>query len=245
MERDVINTCNFFEAIMGNSRENSFIILDAQGTIVDCNKGVFNAYGYLPEDLSGRHFSVLFTDQDREDGKPQRELKKALLEGSASDYNYLKHKDGRLIWTQGETILAAGNNGSSFFVKSIVDINRQKDLEKYLEESELNEVILESIQDPLVAVDRNMRIVKANSAFYEVFCIDPKDSKAVDFFNAINNLQGNVAELKELFDKNLPESFSVEDVEAEYNFPSKGKRILSILISKINFGAESLKRIIV
>ncbi|MFN6945078.1 MAG: PAS domain-containing protein, partial [Cytophagaceae bacterium] len=44
---------------------------------------------------------------------------------------------------------------------------------------------------------------------------------------------------------NLPESFSVEDVEAEYNFPSKGKRILSILISKINFGAESLTRIIV
>ena len=83
----MINTEGFFEEIFKRSKENSILMLDGTGKILDINKGFMSSFGYIKKDLRGKNFEILFTPNDREKNKPSLEIKHTLSNGSASDNN--------------------------------------------------------------------------------------------------------------------------------------------------------------
>jgi PAS domain S-box-containing protein len=130
-----LDTSPLFKSILENSREAGIFILAENGIILESNPGAFQHFGYSPQDIKGRNFSLLFTPADKNKLNPETELKTVLETGSAKDNNYVVHKDGRHIWCHGESILAKDERGERFIVKIVYDLNEQKELEYSLSDS--------------------------------------------------------------------------------------------------------------
>ncbi len=167
----MISTQGFFTDIFKNARENSVIIMNTKGEILDVNKGFIAAFGYKLKDLSGKHFRILFTEKDRAAKKPEKEVTVTLSKGSKSDNNYLLNKKGETIWVMGESVLVSNINKEKFIVKIIQDIHAQKRLEHFLVESaDFLDIIFDSIKDTsLIVLDSSIRIIKTNKAFSKMF----------------------------------------------------------------------------
>ena len=144
--------------------------MDKEGTIININNAFTSHFGYQVDDLSGKNFSVLFTETDKQINKPEQEIQKVLTRGAASDENYLIHKDGYKIWVNGESVLAEKDK-ATYVVKVVHNIHAQKQLERFLLQShEFIDTVFESIKESaLMILDSHLRIVKVNKAFRELF----------------------------------------------------------------------------
>lgn len=147
--------------------------MDKQGIIISINEAFHTRFGYLPEDLIEKNFSVLFTEKDKEINKPQIELQNVLAEGSANDENYLMHKDGNKVWVTGESVLIENSTNEAFIVKIVHNIHAQKQLERFLMQShEFIDNVFDSIDESaLLLLDSRLRVIKVNKAFVEMFAL--------------------------------------------------------------------------
>jgi PAS domain S-box-containing protein len=72
--------------------------LDLNGVVSTWNVGAERIKGYTPEEVIGKHFSVFYTDEDREAGVPQRALERASAEGRFESEGWRRRKDGTRFW---------------------------------------------------------------------------------------------------------------------------------------------------
>jgi PAS domain S-box-containing protein len=172
----LFKTSTFFDYFIGNSQIAAIFVLDRNGIILAISKGVELTYGYTSEDLLGKYFSILFTQEDQLSQKPENELAKVLEKGSANDTNYIVHKDGRRIWTQGESVFVKDHVGEAFIVKNIQDINQEKLLQQFLTASEIKQNLLSEI---FHSVEHGIIIFRA---------LRDKENKIYDFeYVLVNN----------------------------------------------------------
>ena len=145
--------------------------MDITGTIIDINEAFHLRFGYEKKDLAGKNFSILFTEQDREINKPERELQNVLTEGSGNDENYLIHKDGNKVWVTGESVYIQNTKEEAYVVKIVHNIHAQKQLERFLLEShEFIDTVFDSVDESaLLMLDSRLRVIKTNKAFIKMF----------------------------------------------------------------------------
>ena len=162
----LFSSFHFFEALFYNAVENSILLADCNGKIIKINKAFTNCFGYTEEDLKGKSTSVLFTEQDQKEGKPEREIAAVIASGQAFDNNYLVKKDKKKVWVSGESVLVKNEDDGICILKIIQDINQQMLNEKNaLRFSNLNEHILTAIDDMVIVLDMQLNILKSNHAF--------------------------------------------------------------------------------
>ena len=77
--------------------------LDVQGRVVSWNTGAEHLLGYGEAEVLGKPFSIFFTPEDIQAGKPDRELQQAATEGRGSNNNWTVRKDGSRFWAEGST----------------------------------------------------------------------------------------------------------------------------------------------
>ena len=187
----------YFDEIFKKSKENSIILMDDTGKILDFNSGFRNAFGFSKKDLKGKNFEVLFTPNDREQNKPALEVKYTLANGSSSDNNYLLNKEGVPIWVLGESISVKNDNGEKSIIKIIQNINTQKKLEGFLIESdEFINTVFDSVQDAgFVILNSELRILRANKMFLSLFKLKKADTTDIQLLK-IKNSFWKTAEIK-------------------------------------------------
>lgn len=176
----MINTQGVFEDVFKNTKENSIIIMDIEGNILDVNQGFLSAFGYKRAHIIGNNFSMLFTEHDKAANVPAEEVKVAIAKGSKSDNNYLVHKDGTALWVLGECVAVTNSLGEKYLVKIVQNINSQKKLERFLIESnEFLNTIFDSVKDAgFVILNSELRIVRCNKTFIKIF--ELKNSHVTD-----------------------------------------------------------------
>jgi PAS domain S-box-containing protein len=129
----------------------------------------------------GKHLSLLFTEKDQKRGLPENEIRNVLQHGQCSDNNYLVHKNQTVTWVSGESIQVKNENGDISILKVIQDINAQKTSENSLGHlSNFNESILTSIEDVIIVLDEEIRIVKINK---DVSTLYRSSNRKVDLSN--------------------------------------------------------------
>jgi PAS domain S-box-containing protein len=145
--------------------------MDTKGIIININEAFHLRFGYNAKDLTGKNFSVLFTEEDKKISKPERELQTVLTNGSANDENYLMHKDGNKVWVMGESVHIENSKEEAYIVKVIHNIHAQKQLERFLLQShEFIDSVFDSIDESgLLMLDSRLRIIKANKTFTKLF----------------------------------------------------------------------------
>jgi two-component system CheB/CheR fusion protein len=61
------------------------------------SSGSTRIFGYESDEIVGKHFDIIFTEEDIQNGIPQTEIKAALLEGRATDNRWHICKDQSLF----------------------------------------------------------------------------------------------------------------------------------------------------
>jgi len=72
--------------------------LDPTGIILSWNKGAERAYGYGPNDAIGRHFGIMFPEEDRKTGAPARDLDSARANGKYETEGWQIDRLGQYRW---------------------------------------------------------------------------------------------------------------------------------------------------
>jgi PAS domain S-box-containing protein len=238
-----IDSSGFYSAQFANSRQNAMILMDAEGYILKSNKAFEDHFGYSEKDLSGKHTRIFFTMEDQNLKKPEMEISTVKEHGSAEDNNYLVHKDGSLIWVMGESILMDTDN-EIYIAKIIHNIHTQKVMERFLvETNEFVESILKTIKDALVVVDADLRILKVNKAFYEIFEIPQEMIEGIllyDLNYAFWNEPGMQGKLETMVEEN--EFFHQN--QFQWKKSDGTARILNVTAKTMDYSVDKKKRIL-
>jgi len=115
-----------------NERLKDFAVftLDINGYIRSWNSGAERTKGYRVEEIIGKHFSCLYTEEDRRAGKPEENLKKAAANGQITIEGWRVKKDGSKFWA--ELIITAlhdQNGNPQGFIKVTRDATNRKTAE--------------------------------------------------------------------------------------------------------------------
>jgi PAS domain S-box-containing protein len=84
---------------------------------------------------------------------------------------------------------------------------------------------IDTVRDPLLILDENLKVVTASRSFYRFFQVKPKDT-AGQFIYDIGNRQWNIPALRELLEKVLPQKESFDDYEVDHFFLEIGHRTM-------------------
>lgn len=91
--------------------------------------------------------------------------------------------------------------------------------------SEFAEDIINTVREPLIILDQDLRVVKASRSFYEFFKVNQEDTIGTLIYD-LGNKQWNIPKLKELLETILPEKTTFDNYEVEHDFSTIGKRIM-------------------
>lgn len=173
---------NYFDALFNKTKQNSVLLMDAEGIVININSAFTKCFGYKEKDIIGKHLRTLFTEEDQNNGMPDKEVQNVLHLGQCYDNNYLVHKNKMKIWVSGESILVKNKNGEESVLKIIQDIHTQKTSQTSLHQAnEFNENILRSIESIVIVLDENLKIIKTNRNISELLKGTTSDRALLDF----------------------------------------------------------------
>lgn len=87
------------------------------------------------------------------------------------------------------------------------------------------ESIVETVREPLLILDKDLRVVSANPAFYRLFTLNDSDIEGKMVYE-ISNKQWNIPALQILLEKLIPQNTEFNDYEITHEFTGIGKRLL-------------------
>jgi len=118
-------------------------------------------------------------------------------------------------------------------VISVVDIDR---LKRVLEEVErfraYAESVIQTIREPLVVLDPDLKVAMANRSFYRYFKMTPGET-VCKFIYDLGGKEWDIPRLRQLLGDILPKKTQFEDFEMEHDFPRIGQKTLLLNARRI------------
>ncbi len=91
--------------------------------------------------------------------------------------------------------------------------------------SVMDSEVLDTVREPLVVLDENMKVIYANRSYYRMFQATPGETVGRVFYE-IGGGRWNIPSLRELLGHILPEHTTFEDFEVSHNHPGLGERTM-------------------
>lgn len=118
-------------SILESVRDYAIYLLDAEGKVLTWSLGAERIKGYKPEDVIGRHFSIFFTHEERERGRPAELLRIASLRGRAEEQAWRVRQDGSRFWADDILTAIRDSQGQvTGFAKVVRDYTDRKRAEE-------------------------------------------------------------------------------------------------------------------
>jgi two-component sensor histidine kinase len=102
----------------------------------------------------------------------------------------------------------------------------------------LAHAIVDTVREPLVVLDQDLRVVAASQSFYLTFKVKADDTKGKLLYD-LGDGQWDIPKLRLLLGKILPEQGAMENYEVEHDFPSIGRRTMLLNARKVFYEAGS------
>lgn len=93
--RHAVADSSIYKLLIENIQDYAIFFMDQDGYIRTWNKGAERSKGYKDTEIIGRHFSVFYTQDDIDAGKPERELRIATKLGHIEDEDWRIRKAER------------------------------------------------------------------------------------------------------------------------------------------------------
>jgi chemotaxis protein methyltransferase CheR len=107
----------------------------------------------------------------------------------------------------------------------------------------LTQAIIDTIHEPLIVLDEDLRIIVASRSFYKKFNITHANTRETMFYD-LGNGQWNIPGLRTLLEDVIPKHTVVEDYEIEHDFPFLGRRVMTVNAREINSDNDRKKMLL-
>lgn len=136
-----IPTAEFYGQIIDSLQDYSIFTIDNEFNINSWSSGSTKIFGYETEEVIGKPFEIIFTEDDIKTGIQTREIETALKEGRATDNRWHIAKDRSLFYAYGLLFPLIGSDGEKLgYVKILRDLTERKKSEdaikKYIRDLE-------------------------------------------------------------------------------------------------------------
>jgi PAS domain S-box-containing protein len=166
-----------FDVLAKEAEDWAIFALDTEGHVTSWNVGAERMTGHRAEEITGEHFSILFSPDDRERGRPAQELHRAAAWGNWRAEGCAARKDGSVFWVNVATTALRDQTGAiRGFVRAMHDLTQMAGtkaaLQLYMELSENlpNGVLVFRAEEGSGA--ENLRVLAANSALLGVIRLE-------------------------------------------------------------------------
>ena len=89
----------------------------------------------------------------------------------------------------------------------------------------LAEAIVDTVREPLVVLDRDLRVIAASRSFYRTFAVEPRNTQGRRLYE-LGDGQWNIPILRTVLEDIIPKHRTVEAYEVEHEFPAIGRRVM-------------------
>lgn len=127
LKSNYIPTAEFYSQIIDSLQDYSIFTLDNEFIINSWSSGATKIFGYEPDEIIGKHFDIIFTDEDIQNGISKNEIETALKEGRATDNRWHICKDKSTFYAYGLVFPLTGIDGEMLgYVKILRDLTERK-----------------------------------------------------------------------------------------------------------------------
>jgi len=100
--------------------------------------------------------------------------------------------------------------------------------------------IVDTVREPVVVHDQELRVIAASRSFYSAFGVSPEETQGKLLY-ALGDGQWDIPKLRVLLEKIIPEHGLITDYEVEHEFPHLGTRIMRLNARQVFYkqGAET------
>jgi chemotaxis protein methyltransferase CheR len=102
----------------------------------------------------------------------------------------------------------------------------------------LAQAIVDTIREPLLVLDKDLRVLAASRSFYSTFQVAPSITQGQLLYE-LGDRQWDIPALRVLLEKIVPEHGVMEDYEVEHQFPEIGKRTMLLNARKVFYEGNS------
>src|SRR5271157_822919 len=231
----------YAESIINTVRE-PLISLDQDLRVVSVSRSFYEFFKVKPEETVGQLIYDLGNKQW--DIPKLRELLETILPQKTTFDNYeVEHNFstiGRRVMLLNARQIERGTGKERVILLAIEDITERKEIEAGLEKTrkelevikqsedearEYAESIINTVREPLIALDQDLRVVSVSRSFYEVFKVNPRETVGQLIYD-LGNKQWNIPKLRELLETILPQKTTFDNYEVEHDFSNIGRRIM-------------------
>ncbi|HXE96387.1 MAG TPA: response regulator [Dongiaceae bacterium] len=126
-------------------------------------------------------------------------------------------------------------------VKSLLRIKFLND--EVDEAREFAENVINTVREPLLSLDQDLRVVTASRSFYEFFKVKPEETVGQLIYD-LGNKQWDIPKLRELLETILPQHTTFDNYEVEHDFATIGRRIMLLNARQIQRALEKERTIL-
>lgn len=160
-----------YRLLIESVQDYAIFMLDPRGHVTTWNKGAERNQGYAAEEILGKHFSIFYSPEDVQAGRPDREIQEAMKYGRAEDEGWRVRKDGSKFWAN--VVLTAvydAHDKLVGFSKVTRNLTERKIAEDALKNAyaQLETRIEERTRELSKAKDRLEEAVKARDQFFSM-----------------------------------------------------------------------------
>jgi PAS domain S-box-containing protein len=105
------------------------------------------------------------------------------------------------------------------------------------------ESIVETVREPLVVLDSNLRVLSANRSFFKIFKVAPEETGGKLIYEVGNN-QWDILRLRELLEEIIPKNTSFDDFEVEHDFETIGHKTMLLNARRLPREQDEAQRIL-
>jgi two-component system CheB/CheR fusion protein len=128
-------------------------------------------------------------------------------------------------------------------VVTFVDITDAKLSERLQASRALAESIVDAVREPFLVLDGELRVVRANRAYYQMFRVEPADTDG-RLIGELGSHQWSIPTLLERLEKVLQKGTGFVDFEVETKLPHLGRRTLCLNARALMFEQGSAAELI-
>jgi nitrogen-specific signal transduction histidine kinase len=89
----------------------------------------------------------------------------------------------------------------------------------------LAQSIVDTVREPVVVLDQDLRVIAASRSFYSKFKVTPEETQGKPLFS-LGDGQWDIPKLRTLLEKIIPQHGVMDDYEVEHEFPDIGHRTM-------------------
>jgi PAS domain-containing protein len=102
--------------------------------------------------------------------------------------------------------------------------------------------VVDVVHEPILVLDKDLRVMVANDPFYSAFQVDPKDTEGRLVYK-LGNGQWDISSLRKLLEDILPKNTFFKGFEVDHEFPFIGRKVMILNARQIHFQGDTVSEL--